>query len=512
MLIDGNEASGQVDGDVCVVGAGAAGITIALQLMTSRLGVVLIESGGLEREAATQALYKSSQSGIPTGKLHLNRLRYFGGTTGHWGGWCRPLDPIDFEQRAWVPHSGWPFSHAELDRYYPPAHRLCEVAGPNYDPAHWTTAEAQARGQLLSGEPLRNIVFHVSDPPTRFGSRYRGELESAANITTYLRSNLIDIETDNDARHVTGLRLATLAGHKFRVRALLYILAAGAVENARLLLSSDAVQKAGLGNGNDLVGRYFGQHPCVRKTRCVTLTGDVLKRFARRGSRDDVRIATGLSTRVARENRILNSHFLLLLDRKREDRTLLRSLYDRFTGQAGEDRFEDAVADLLGEFGQPDGAGPGRRFFTIEERAEQAPNPDSRVTLGGERDALGMRRIDMNWRLGELDLVTLRRIEEVLSREFGSSGLGRLKEWPENYNPIEPSDEPLHGGHHHYGTTRMHVDARRGVVDADCMVHGIDNLYAAGSSVFPTTGHANPTLTIVALALRLSETIAARLS
>jgi choline dehydrogenase-like flavoprotein len=512
VLVEGNDVSGDVDCDICVVGAGAAGIAIAMQLRGARPAVALIESGGLEREAGTQALYQGTQSGIPTDKLHLNRLRYLGGTTGHWGGWCRPLDAIDFERRPWVPHSGWPFGREELDRFYPLAHRLCEIDAPSYDPAHWTTAEARARGVLLPGELLRNIVFHVSDPPTRFGARYRGELEAAPNITTYLHSNVIDIETDAGARHVTGLHVATLAGARFRARARLYVLAAGAVENARLLLSSDAVQPAGLGNGHDLVGRFFAQHPCVRKTRCVTFAGDILGRFARRGSRDDVRIASGVSEQVSRASRILNSHFLLLPDRTRE-RGVLRALYERFAGRTGGDEIEEAIADLLGEFGEaPEDDGHARRFFTIEERAEQAPNPNSRVTLGAERDALGMRRIDMDWRLGDLDLITLRTTREILIREFGASGLGRLRDWPEGYNPIEQSDEPLSGGHHHFGTTRMHDDPRQGVVDADCRVHGIDNLYVAGSSVFPTTGYANPTLTIVALALRLSETIAARLA
>jgi choline dehydrogenase-like flavoprotein len=164
---------------------------------------------------------------------------------------------------------------------------------------------------------------------------------------------------------------------------------------------------------------------------------------------------------------------------------------------------EDSVTQSPGEVSASFATPP--RIFDLLTRQEQAPNPDSRVTLGAERDALGMPRVKLDWRLTELDRRSFQAFYEVLGRELGRSGVGRvrMRDWVMEKGPSWPSS--LGGGWHHMGTTRMHADPKRGVVDANCRVHGVGNLYVAGASVYPTAGCANPTLTLVALSLRLSD-------
>jgi choline dehydrogenase-like flavoprotein len=145
---------------------------------------------------------------------------------------------------------------------------------------------------------------------------------------------------------------------------------------------------------------------------------------------------------------------------------------------------------------------PSTRLYVVKNVAEQAPNPDSRVVLSRERDALDCPRVALCWRTSPLDKRTAHRAREIFGEELWRAGAGRLQSSLEGEG--KPWPARLRGARHHMGTTRMHSDPRRGVVDANCRVHGIANLYVAGSSVFPTSGAANPTLTIVALALRLA--------
>ena len=171
--------------------------------------------------------------------------------------------------------------------------------------------------------------------------------------------------------------------------------------------------------------------------------------------------------------------------------------------------FEGALADVVRQMDAPQ-EDPARRAIFFMNELEQAPNPASRVRLIEQRDALGMPRVQLEWRLSGLDKRSIRRAHELLARELGRAGLGRLQLMLSEDEHRWPPE--LGGGRHHMGTTRMHRDPARGVVDPDCRVHGVGNLYVAGSSVFPTVGAANPTLTIVALALRLADHLVEQLA
>jgi choline dehydrogenase-like flavoprotein len=515
--------SATVETDLCIIGAGAAGITLGRELVSQPFRICLLESGGLELDAETQALYEGETIGHPYLPLTAARLRYFGGSTGHWNGLCRPLDPLDFAARDWVPHSGWPLDRAQLEPYYRRAQEICHLGPFAYECADWETPD---RPRLpLDGTRIASGFFqHSHDPasteagkwkPVRFGTLYRDDIGRAPNISTYLHANAVDLETNEAADRVSAVRVATLAGNALRVCAQLFVLATGGIENARLLLASNRRQPSGLGNQHDLVGRYFMDHHAGGHTGLLMLSDPATSLRMYRNSWTDhtwIRGFLGLTPATQRREKMLNCGFFTGLRGPLEApgmqslRTVLHAVRDG-----------DMPEDLMGHLGNiiadlDDVAGMAYRrltghdpaVFPVKYWGEPAPNPDSRVLLGPERDRFGMRRVQLSWQLSAIDLFTLRRAHQLLAEELGGAGVGRLQ-LAFKGEAIEPP--PLHGSCHHMGTTRMHPDPKQGVVDANCRVHGIGNLYVAGSSVFPTAGQANPTLTLVALATRLADHI-----
>lgn len=491
-----------LDTDVAIIGAGAAGITIARALADAPFRVCLIESGGFEPEEEIQRLAEAENVGLPYGPVEATRLRYFGGTTNHWGGWCRPLDAIDFEPRDWVPLSGWPIGRTELDPFYVEASSVCEAGPFAYDDVEGWHAKLGLKGFVLPAAGIARRVIQFS-PPTRFGRRYRPELEAASNLLILLHANVVDLRATDNAAEIAQLALATLDGKRHSLTARLYVLATGGIENARMLLLSNGVQTAGLGNGTDMVGRCFMEHPhvysmaniLVRDSSAVSPLALDEQRAAGGGLRGNFMP----TERFQRNERIQNATFSIGISAQFPSRGLIPPSEDALTAP---------LLDLLhGAAGGSPTGGFGVRIG-VGGAGEQRPNPDSRVTLSDTRDALGLPRSRLAWLLTPDDKASLVRNLRALGGAFAAAGLGRLHiELPDgNGWPDE-----LTGGNHHMGTTRMADDPRHGVVDADCRVHGIVNLYVAGSSVFPTCGAANPTLTIVALALRLADHLRERM-
>lgn len=520
MFIDARQipAHTAFDADICIIGAGAAGIAMALTLAGGRHNVILLESGGLDFDAATHDLSRAAQQiGVRTDGIDENRLRYFGGTTGHWNGWSRPLDAIDFEQRPWVPHSGWPISLSDLEPFYPLAHKICEIYTPNYEPEYWLKRSTSDRYRLLTLDPsqFRNILYLLS-PPTRFGQVYRETISKADNIRALLHANALEIQMDAAGNRVAEIRVGTLAGHQFRLTARAVVLATGAIENARLLLNSNRTEAAGVGNRHDLVGRFFMQHPSARSARMLPSDHRLPLDFYMEAKIEQQVMVSVLQVteEQQRKNLMLNHNIHVYPSPYRWDG--LVETTKKIARAALYFGFDEVAEDLRGVIADIDGiAAPfylafdkGRtlEFASLNYRPEQAPNFDSRVTLSPERDMLGLQRVIVDWRLSHLDTHTIRIGHRLFASAVARSGLGRVRTRVDFNNRNWPYEAVyLHGGHHHYGTTRMSDDPRHGVVDRHCRIHGVSNLYVAGSSVFPTTGCANPTLTILALALRLAD-------
>lgn len=545
MIIDARKVADGVttETDVCIVGSGTAGITLAKEFIDQNFRVCILESGGLKPDRETQALYQGENIGHPYYSLDSARARYFGGTTNRWhipiGDDCsgvrmHPLDAIDFEKRNWVPFSGWPFDKSHLAPYYDRAQEICKITPATYDVTDWEDPKTTP-SLPFKRDGVKTVIF-------KFGSRhpfldgYAAEVTQAENITTYLYSNVIEIETNETARTATRLRVVCLEGNKFWVKPKQIILAAGAIEIPRLLLSSNRTQKAGLGNQHDLVGRFFMEHlhfssgflvPFDPKIFNFAYLYDHIHRV------NDVPIIgkLSLSEKVLRDEKLLN-YVVELSPRIVLKTSLNQFLYPRIESKSvhsykvirsaiEQSRLPDDLGSHLRNIlnGFDDFAVTAYRnikkrvlrafdkrrirLFRLDNMTEQAPNPESRVMLGSERDSLGQRRVRLDWRLSGFDAKSFIKSQEIVDQELRRAGLGRLYVKP--FDEI-PQDE-ITGGWHHMGTTRMHTDPKYGVVDQNCRIHGISNLFIAGPSVFPTSGYANPSLTIIALAVRLADHI-----
>jgi len=514
-----------LEADVCIVGGGAAGISMAMQFHGTKTRVCLLEGGGEHMEAESQDLYLVDNDGqIPVLGMQ-SRLRMFGGTTNHWTGRCAPLDAADFTARHWVPHSGWPITRADLDPFYERAQRICDLG--NYSYGEDVLEALGVPDMQLDRDKLAPQCWQIS-APTRFAGKYGPVLRVVENIQVVLHATATNVELNPDGTQVDHIGLATPDGRRHRVKARYYVLAAGGIENPRLLLMSNDVQKAGVGNQRDLVGRFFMQH--LRVDATLVMEGDPY-RVSRMYARHDAAIGNyvvgaRLSDRFQSASKVLNGSMITYreggLDPDSGTSSLARltdELRDgRWPKDAGRELFNvvadfsDVALNVRRRFLKPGAEPYSRALRQIMVEGEQAPNPSSRIRISEATDALGMRRVVADWRLTDLDRHSTQQLVLTIATEMARLYKARMSvpfwltdsqtDWSRHLRDVA----------HHMGTTRMADSENRGVVDADCRVFGVPNLFIAGSSVFPTGGQANPTLTIVALALRLADHLKSKLA
>jgi choline dehydrogenase-like flavoprotein len=485
MLIDANEVEdgALVRTDLCVIGAGAAGITLARALAGPELDVVLVESGGLTREAESDALQEAVNLDARY-PIAASRSRVFGGSTSHWGGLCLPLDADDFRPHSWVADSGWPLQRADLEPYYAQALPIIDL--PRIYRAADVRVDEEMHPPLLGAADAAFVpLVWLKSPPTRMGTKYRDEVTRSDHLRCYVHATASELIPSRYGNRIERLEVRTLGGRGVRVVARDYVLAAGGIENARLLLLSDSVLDRGIGNQHDLVGRCFMDH-LNQVVGAMTL------------------VSSGGSTSFQEEHvmeRRLHGvdasqfGFATTAALRAEHRLLACSL--NAVPSQEPDPSAAAVEDLLAGpgGGASEGVRTGRRYvlYTV---AEQTPNRESRVFLRPERDPLGLRKVAVDLRITPADTRSVRRSLELFGSALARTGHGRVR-----IRDVDDAAWHVLAGHH-MGTTRMADDPGRGVTDRDGKVHGVANLHVAGSSLFPTGGFANPTLTIVALALR----------
>ena len=415
---------------------------------------------------------------------------------------------------------------------------MLQVPAENYRPEHWVGSHralgaagvalgaAQPHRLPVDPENVEEILSQFS-PPLRFGEAYRSELELSRHVSVYLWANVTEIQCNPWASAVESVQVKTLSGVSATFRARHFVLAAGGIENPRLLLASRRQQADGLGNGYDLVGRYFQDHP-----RILNGTVDFADPY-RHNPLYDIKfhcIAEYLTIAGARVSGQLRLPFEVqrreqLLDAQvwfrslyaGEGEEVVRALYRFRQRLRGKRSPIVGLADDLRELlMHPRDAlsytaahlASSRklvRSVTMEMILEPEPDPQSRVQLGDEVDALGMQRVKIDWRLTDAAVRTVDRTFELMARELEARKIASVR----LDDPVRASGWPtdLEGTYHHMGTTRMHDSPRSGVVDRDCRLHGVANLYVAGSSVFPTSSSNHPTMTLVALALRLADNL-----
>jgi choline dehydrogenase-like flavoprotein len=506
MLLDAIELdSGTViAADVCIIGAGPAGCAIAAALQNTSLTVLLLESGGLTGEAESQALnegrYVGNVPAVDAGYIRRSRLREYGGTTNFWGGYCRPLEPADFEQRDWVANSGWPLTFADLDPYY---RRTSAFLGFDVFGDRPLMPDDPTYAPHFDGDRFDSPLYQFRY--INIGGNHLATFKAATRTRLVVHANAVNLALSAGGGTIDHVDLATLGGKRFKAKARVFILATGGIENARLLLASQSVRPNGVGNEHDLVGRFFMEHlviPIGHSHPAYVWQSVSLRRYrpsrsfgsAVPNNENQVACLVSLSESVLKERRLLSmaadltyavppDHYAF----SELELALIRATHD-LDRQCGPDQLP-AQAVSAG--------------FVCEN----APNPDSRVQLSTDRDVLGMPRVRLDWRIGALELTTIEAFLDLFASELGKKRMGRMR-----IPPLEDVRSRIVGGHHHMGTTRMHADPRQGVVDVNCRVHGVNNLFVAGSSVFPTAGAANPTFTLLALALRLADHVRGQLS
>jgi choline dehydrogenase-like flavoprotein len=515
-----------IEVDLCIIGGGPAGISVALPFIDNSTKVAIIESGGLDFDETTQELAEATNSGHDYFPIKETRIRAFGGSTLSWGGISAPLDTIDFEKRSWVPRSGWPISREDLEPYYEEAKGVSHVINPDASSAGPEGFFGDENGPTPSTR-WSEVYFSA---PARFGRLYEQEFKRAPNVATYLYSTAIELEPNESQTAINGLSVASLDGSAYRVVATNYVLAGGGIENARMLLASGNKDRGGIGNEHDLVGRFFQEHPRLYDRFLLPEDSSALAAHVR-GAAGTLHFSRlGLSDAAQNKEELLNYIVNLsfgysgqLTDQFQAVRRMVNArrkpwsdspYFQDVGGGPNTVRWQDiktalkkphrSIQSAVGAKFEPDRM---RQWVQIETNVEQVPNPDNRVTLSTDVDAFGLAVPHLHWSLSPEEERTYRRglelIVEALDQYSPGVVDGRMDypdPWPDN----------LTGCWHHIGTTRMHENASEGVVDTDCKVHGIANLFIAGSSVFPTGGATSPTLTIVALGVRLSEHLKAQ--
>jgi choline dehydrogenase-like flavoprotein len=538
-----------VEADVCVIGTGPAGSVIATELAAAGLRVAMLESGGEDYSADAQSLANGSTSGHETPPLCQSRHRRLGGTSHLWnnglgggttGFRCGMLSAIDFEERPWIPHSGWPISFDDLKPHIARAKAACGLGDCTFDGAEWDSDRHPVLG--IPASTAGTSLWHYA-PQEIFTREFPAKLRDSQRITAYLHADAMEITTNEAGSAATGVIARTLARNEVTVRARSVILAAGGIENARLLLLSRSRHANGIGNRHDLVGRFFMEHPVFHAGTFIPKSREMMRKL---GLYDlvtaDNSAVTGklnLSEDVLRREKLLNSGMFLLPRHRwfRPDGGLaLRQLLGAGQGHSRTELLRRiwrgspyiaiaAARRLTGNRNLlpfvtdgPPLTQPGwSQSGDIDDKyqvvdcfliSEQAPNPENRLTLSSNRDPLGRQRMNLHWELRQPEIASVLKTQEIYVEAFRRSGIGR-------FLPEREAGRPKlfwPGLHHHAGTTRMASTAQDGVVNADCRIHDVAGLFVAGCSVFPTAGYINPTLPIIAMSFRLADHVSRLLS
>lgn len=494
-----------IQGDLCIVGGGPAGITLARELGVDNARVILLESGGIDREDSAQSLNAGEVIGSPYAGLQATRHRQLGGTAQTWntplngsiGAKYVPLDETDFLVRPAIANSGWPFDLDRLQGDYRRAQEICGLGRMDYDGDHWVEHDTTFP---LSGTPLRRSLYQFG-PASAFTGATLESIGTSENVKIIIHATACGITMDGGT--VTAVEAASLTGKRFRIRARLFVLAAGAIENARLLLASREPGREAPGDEHGWLGRCFMEHPRDQTVSLIVNHRSVFSRSAfydRHHAADGTLICGRMG--IAAET---------LLDRDLPNASLtLLPLPGPMSPPGPVGSIGLRLRRLLRRqppsgYGWSESGEPWKHYrgFRILINMEQFPDRENRVMLGKRRDPLGVPRAEIHWQWRDRDQAGLTRLRSLVCDSLAALGIGRV----ESHGDSMPDPN----AHHHAGTTRMHLDPRYGVVDSDGRVHGSVNLYVTGSSVFPTSGFANPTLTVIALGVRLAAHLRQRL-
>jgi choline dehydrogenase-like flavoprotein len=565
-------AGSRFDADVVIIGGGPSGLTIAREFIGSATKILILESGLEKEDAAHMNLVCLESMDEPKGETSLEfrkafhgpmatfdqasqpfgvRTRVLGGAATHWPGKSATFDDTDFAQRDWVPNSGWPISRDSLGPYFDRAADVLNL-GPNlYDERLWKLVRGKIKRPPLDKAKLRSFFWQFARSRLKhteamnFADEFRAL--HAENIHTLIDATVTHIDTTDTGDAFAGVEISTIDGARYYATAKICVLAAGGIENARLLLNSSRQHKDGLGNSHDVVGRYLMDHPGMRIgyfAKADLKGAEYLGFYAIPHKADLIMYMHGLvfSPEIQAREKLLNSAIYVLPEISPNDPFKAVKRLVRFNST-------NLFADLwsaVSSFGSLSKGIGVKVFYSkyfprslqrvivnllmsiapsfvirefhskgvphqldrmgIHVITEQEPNRESRLILSRQNDPLGSPRVTALWKISIAERRSVMRLGQLLQEELPKAGMPVpvLDDWIVESRPHEAS---LVDMAHTLGTTRMSDDPKTGVVDSRCMVHGVSGLYIAGGSVFPTSGHANPTLMIVSLAIRTADQI-----
>ena len=526
--------------DVCIIGAGAAGITIALEMAADKnIKVVILEAGGEHFNNQAQSLYQGEIDGDNQPPLWRARFSGLGGSTQIWAGWCRPLEAFDFEKRDYIANSGWPISIDELGSAYRRANEICGLGSYPYDLAAWK--KILPATPLSTSSEIKHHIFQVRK--LRFNRQYSAQLQAAKNIDLHLYSPVLrlysGLHAEENGHCVSHVEIASYSGQTTILKAKQFVLATGGIENARLLLLSGSSPERALGNQNDCVGRYFVDHGFIDSGWFApsrdkqNLSYYFPAPHPHNPQLASVRPVITLSANVLQKEKLRNaaiyfypsyeSHPAFVSDAVKS----ALEMWEIVKGKSAAELYDivkmEAAPGELWDFCQRIGSRPHHVLHAMLRKAlvrdpscsrwrlrfyyECTPAAENRVVLCDQKDRFNRAQARLIWHLADQDMQSAYRFHVYLNSILQKTGAGQLSFFDE----LSQWRANTETGKHPSGTTRMHDDPMQGVVDKNCQVHGLDNLFIAGSSLFPTVGYANPTLTIVALAVRLAEYLQQRI-
>jgi len=526
---------------ICVVGTGPVGLALALELERAGHNVLLLESGDRGPTVGAQALSDAEidnpASHVP---MDIAVQRSLGGTSNLWGGRCVPFAPIDFEQRAAVPYSGWPISMADIDPFLPAAcaHIGCGTAEFEQTLPAFTPSDADFTFDKLERWSRR----------PRFTDMYDRHLRRSTAIDLRLCATVTGLDFAADGR-VAGIEVRS-GDSRASVAPERLVLAMGALETTRLLLASRRDAPNRFGGEDGPLGRFYMGHlygiaaevelcdPAVETQ--IEYFRDPAGYYMRRRftPSEDLQRRMGLSNGSlwpdypqirdpAHHNGILSLAYMALSIPPLGRRIVAESIRQHYVGE--DIRRWPHILNILRDAPRTAAFLPGflyRRYladhrmpgffqrnaarrYAIRFHAEHLPDPESRITLSNRQDTYGLPRAAVDFRYTRANADLLIRLHDCFDAWLTRTGTGTLR-W------LVPTEEradfilaQCYDGHHQIGTARMGQNEHTGVVDSDCRVFGSANLFLAGSAVFPTSGEANPTLTAVALAMRLAKGLVA---
>jgi hypothetical protein len=461
--------------DVCIIGAGPAGIVLALALEKHGISSVLLEGGLLDGSGKVgRDAYKGEVAGLRY-PLAASRLRWFGGTSNHWGGWCKALDPIDYTQRPNAPLPSWPISAADIAPYQDRAVKWVELASGNFE-NDFIMSDPASQILFDTGPQFETRMFRFS-PPTKFGEVYRSNVQESELINSIYNANVVSMSSAGNA--VSTALAVSPEGDKLDIRAERFIMAMGGIENARLMMHLASTEGGVFGNPSEYLGACFMDHFGFSPGFLAASEG--LKHF-RHEQQEGAPI---LPVITAREDFQTEKNLPSICMMATPDSPVVELPPAYFTNPG-----------LLGA------ASSSNSRYRLKLLVEPTAHTASRITLSDNKDVFGVPRVVLDWRVMEQDYLDTERFLHEFALSVGATGLGRMQRTHRFEGEYR---QRLTGGMHHMGTTRMSDSPNFGVVDPDCRVNGCRNLYMAGSSIFPRVGYTNPTQTLVALSERLAD-------